>query len=190
LDFVVRHTLYRPRDAIAFLNDALGRALGKNRLSWKDLEAAVTPYSRGRLLALRDEWKTTYPGIERVFDAFKRARPSFDREEMSRRLDEVALLPAEDSFAGATWVTERSIGLWSASPSDDWEELYGPLLEVVYMTGLVGVASSRSSEPVYVYEDEDPPVVSDRTFFHIHLAFHAALAIGAQTRGSGHLPEG
>lgn len=174
--FIVTYSLMRPRDVIAFINQALGEALGKNRLSWKDLELAVVPYSRGRLLALRDEWKTTFPGVERVFEVFKRVTPSFDVAEMQRRLDEVALLPADETFAGVSWVTERSVALWS-SGSDDWTDQYRPLLEVVYLTGLVGVARARSQKPRFVYEDDSLPPLTDDTIFHVHPAFHAALEV-------------
>ena len=175
-EFVVQHTLYRPRDVIAFMNGAIQEALGKTRLAWKDLEQTVPSYSRGRLMALRDEWKTTYAGIDRVFEVFRRAPAVIDRDQLALRLDEVALLPADPSFEGTVWVTERSVGLWSASGGGDWSDEYGPPVDVLFEIGLLGVAPDRSRKPRFVH-DEPIGEVPDSAVFHVHPAYRAALEV-------------
>ncbi len=88
----------RPRDAVAYLNESFATAAGKARLSWDDIKVAERPYSHKRLLALRDEWGRSYPGLEPVFHAFRSAAPVMDRAEYTRRLDAVALLSADADF--------------------------------------------------------------------------------------------
>ncbi|MCA1606109.1 MAG: hypothetical protein LC775_11705, partial [Acidobacteria bacterium] len=64
LSFILQRTLMRPRDALAYVNECLSLAAGKSRATWADVTSAEPAYSRNRLLALRDEWKPSYPAVE------------------------------------------------------------------------------------------------------------------------------
>jgi len=81
LDYILERTLLRPRDAIAFANECLAVGVGKGRLSWDDIKTAERSYSNTRVLALRDEWKGTYPGIGAVIDKFRRSPTRLTSEE-------------------------------------------------------------------------------------------------------------
>lgn len=80
LDHIINRTLMRPRDAIAYLNECFALAAGKPAITWDIIHAAEKPYSNNRLLALRDEWKPTYPGIDRVFHIFHQAPVPMTRD--------------------------------------------------------------------------------------------------------------
>lgn len=61
LDYLLSRTLYRPRDAIAFINECLKRAEEKNKVIVQTINEAEARYSNGRLEALEYEWKNRYP---------------------------------------------------------------------------------------------------------------------------------
>jgi hypothetical protein len=181
IDYILDRTLMRPRDAIAFVNESLTLSGGKARLSWQDIQTAEGPYSRKRLLALRDEWKMSYPGIDRVLDLFKDAALPLTREEFRRRLDEAMLLVIDDKFPGTRWMTEMSRPMWSAAMEvAEWPALYQRLAKFLFAIGLIGFAQS-SGAVVYSYEDEGfadtlENLESVEAVF-VHPAFHLALNV-------------
>lgn len=52
VDVLLEHTLLRPRDVISLVNHAISRAAGKNSISWKQIDEAISEYSYERLMAL------------------------------------------------------------------------------------------------------------------------------------------
>jgi hypothetical protein len=184
-DFILDRTLLRPRDVIAFLNECVTRASGKRRLSWADLHDAEPYYSENRLLALRDEWKPTFPDISKVFDLFRSCPPSMSRVELSTRLDEAALLPADPAFAGVSWMTQLSEPLWSGVGIREWPELYQPLVGLLYDIGFLGIRIAgvkvhfAHDTPGFAYR---PTSLRESAAFVVHPAFHAALGISTGRR--------
>jgi hypothetical protein len=181
LSYLLERTLLRPRDAIAFMNECLSEGIGKTRLTWDDIHVAEEKYSAKRLLALRDEWKPTYPGIDRLFDVLKGAPARMDRAAMSKRLDDALMLASEPGFAGIKWLTDLSNGFWSADSSDNWFESYGPLAKMLYDVGLVGVSISNSAVPVF---HQDNPLFLDSEvnvekieWFYTHRTYQSALGV-------------
>jgi hypothetical protein len=75
LEYILGRTLLRPRDAIAFIKECLASANKRERLTWPIIHKAEREYSQNRLLALRDEWKSTFSGIDRVLNVFSHAPP-------------------------------------------------------------------------------------------------------------------
>jgi hypothetical protein len=191
LDYILDRTLLRPRDAIAFVNECLSAASGKRRVAWVDIRAAEVGYSRKRLLALRDEWKHSYPGIDKVFDLFRGAPVPMSRDEFQVRLDDAMLLPSDHTFPGVRWMTELSEPMWSASGDGDWADLYRPLVKLLYQFGLIGCSRSSGGPVVYAYEDPDftelPTNLDSSCCFHIHPAFRTALDVSLRI---GHKHEG
>lgn len=182
IDYILDRTLLRPRDAISFANECLGLSAGKPAVSWADINRAEAPYSEKRLLALRDEWKSTYPDIHRVLAVFRGAPSGMARGEFTRRLDKIALLSAEPDFRGRHWLTPLSASLWSTAVDvNDWVRLYQPLVQLLFSVGLIGCSKSRTGHIIYVYENvghvERFGNLDERTWFHIHPTFHLALEV-------------
>lgn len=188
LAYILRRTLLRPRDAISFANECINLAAGKPAVTWPVLHEAERSYSEKRLLALRDEWKPTYPDIHKAIDMFRASPSSFARKELAGRLDDVALLLAQPDFRGQKWLTLLAEPLWSyAVDETDWVRLYQPLLRLLFGIGLIGVSRTWNGEVVYSY---DAPTYVERSqnlgedaWFHIHSAFHHALEVKAPGRG-------
>jgi len=182
VNYILDRTLLRPRDAIAFLNECLARGVGKTRLSWDDIKVAEREYSAKRLLALRDEWKPTYPGIDRLFEKFRGAPARMTRDEFDGRLDECMLLLSEPDWAGVRWMTNLSRAMWEGRSSEaSWFTLYQPLASTLYRLGVIGCAQGSASAPVFFSDDRllmDSESALERCeYFHVHRMLHKALDI-------------
>lgn len=177
LRFILDRTLMRPRDALAFLNECFVLASGKSRITWTEILGAENPYSYKRLLALRDEWKPTYPDIDKLFTIFRFAPVPMNREEFTSRLDDAALLPADPKFSGILWMSELAQPIWEGVVGD-WAELYHPLIRLLFNLGFIGI-SSNPKAPKYFYDDPDFAErlsnLQSAEYFHIHPAFRVAL---------------
>jgi hypothetical protein len=180
LGFMLNRTLMRPRDVIAFLNECLLTAAGKSRLAWSDITSAELRYSQKRLLALRDEWKPTFPGIDRVLHLFQGCAALMTREDLGDRLDSAALLPAQEGFTGVLWMTQLSEPLWNGIGTREWPELYQPLVALLYDIGFLGIRT-RGTRVHYSYVSpghaDSVSHLGPSSTFSVHPAFRAALDI-------------
>jgi energy-coupling factor transporter ATP-binding protein EcfA2 len=187
LDYMLSRTLRRPRDLIAFVNECLRRATG-GRLTWADLTGAEPTYSKNRLMALRDEWKPTFIGIDQVFHLFRRTQLPLDRAGLSLILDEVGLLLAEEAFPGSHWLTAYTQELWNGTPDATWYEQYQPLTRLLYEIGFLGLQSSPTAKPKYAYDEPDLATFEsnfpENVHFTIHPAFRSALDLRTADRGA------
>jgi hypothetical protein len=182
LEYMLERTLLRPRDAIAFANQCLVLGAGKTRLSWEDIKTAEGQYSANRLLALRDEWKSTYPGIDNLFTKFRGAPARMPKLDFQARLEDCMLLLADPNFLGVRWLTELSRGMWGGvTPEPSWFEIYQPLTSLLYTIGLIGFATKTTSAPVFLLSDplfaESESALNRSEYFHVHRMFHKALDV-------------
>src|ERR1019366_1096146 len=179
IDYLLDRTLLRPRDAIAFANECLAVGVGKDRLSWADIKTAERSYSVKRLLALRDEWKATYPGINGVLEKFRRCPVRMTIGEFQQRLDDIMLLLSEPDFEGVKWLTEVTSAMWTAGPNTTWFEMYQPLTQILFNVGLIGMSSRSSANPLYLSDDahwvEQESNIERAEYFYIHRAYHEGL---------------
>jgi hypothetical protein len=178
LEYVLDRTLMRPRDAIAYLNECLTLASGKPKLTWDLLHAAERSYSYKRLLALRDEWKATYPGIDEVFAKFTQAPEVMSQNMLTKRLDEAILLMADRNFSGVVWMTTLSEPVWD-STNREWAEMYHPLFRLLFNLGFLGCRMPRDNTIIYVQDQpefaESVSSLSRAFEFYIHPTFRAAV---------------
>jgi hypothetical protein len=188
LDFVIDRTLMRPRDAISFANEAILVASGTPKVTWDDIRKAEGPYSEKRLLALRDEWKSTFPGIHHVFELFRGKEVPMDRDTLAAILDDAMLLPANREFDGVVWMTAASdVMLGSgAGGNSKWADLYGSLTKILFDIGFLGLIDAKGST---IYSHEDPSYVNvlspleELVGVTVHPAFQAALDLKTRARG-------
>lgn len=180
LDYILDRTLMRPRDAMAYLNECFTLASGKPRLTWDIVHSAERPYSHKRLLALRDEWKSTYPAIDQVLQRFRKANVPLTRSELTRILDDAILLMVDQHFDGQQWMERLSRPVWD-SIKRDWGETYQPLFQLFFNLGFLGCRLSGTDSEVYVYDSLDFAErisnLNNTAEFYIHPAFRAALDV-------------
>jgi hypothetical protein len=178
LDYILDRTLMRPRDAIAYLNECLALASGKPKLTWDLIHTAERSYSYKRLLALRDEWKATYPGIDDVFNKFSQAPEIMSRTTLTKILDEAILLMTDRAFRGVVWMTTLSEPVWGSAQTD-WAQMYQPLFRLLFNLGFLGCRLPKDHAVIYVYDQpefaESVRSLSRVQEFFIHPAFRAAV---------------
>jgi hypothetical protein len=182
ISYMLDRTLLRPRDAIAFTNQCLVAGAGKTRLTWENIQLAERQYSANRLLALRDEWKLTYPGIDRVVDKFRGAPARMTLVDFQNRLDDCMLLSSDPGFKGVRWLTDLSEAMWLVgADSRSWFELYQPLTSLLYRIGLIGFATHEHGAPSFFTDDpllaESVSNLGRARHFHVHRMFHRALDV-------------
>lgn len=185
LHFMIERTLLRPRDLISYFNEALALSGGRP-LVWRDIDAAEPVYSRNRLLALRDEWKATFPGIEDVFEIFRQTPQPLPFPLMMEKIIEVAVLADKPNFSGLAWLELRAQGMW-CKDNATWAEQYQPLLKLLFEIGFLGCIS-QSKAVIYA---QDQPDYADSALhlqeavaFSIHPAFRSALDIEIPRRNT------
>lgn len=180
IDYLLDRTLLRPRDAIAFLNECLANGIGKSRLSWDDIKNSESAYSNKRLLALRDEWKPTYPGVQRVLEVFRGSEARMTRDQLVERLDEVMLLLSDETFEGVRWLTDLSARMWGGG-DPSWVEIYQPLTNLLYLIGFLGASSKRSAAPRFALDDAlfltSRSNMEAAEFFYVHRTYHSGLDV-------------
>jgi hypothetical protein len=182
LDYMLHRTLLRPRDAIAFGNECLAIAVGNERIAWTDVYAAEQTYSKKRLLALRDEWKPTYPGIDQIFEKFRRSPQVMSKADLQERLDSAILLLSDPKFAKIQWMKDVTEPMWHSRSDTPWFDLYSPLLKILYTIGFIGCSKSGNlryavffpDDPLFV--DQESNIEQVRAYF-VHRAFHRGLDI-------------
>ena len=81
-NYLVERTLNRPRDVINFVNATLQASEGKSSVSKSDFISGEFEYSALRLLSLKHEWGSTYPGISVLLDFLKSRPPYFAAAEI------------------------------------------------------------------------------------------------------------
>lgn len=182
LDYILRRTLLRPRDAIAYFNECLSRAGGKPRLSWAEIHESERSYSANRLLALRDEWKPTYPDIESLLRVFTSSTTSMSRKQLVRYLDDAVLLLGDPRFGGGLWMTELAEPALNGLHDNNFAASYQPIIRFLFGIGFLGCIQPGYRNQIYAYDQPDlmdqPSKVESAITFAVHPAFRAALDIG------------
>ncbi len=185
LDFILRRTLMRPRDAIAYLNECLEGTAGNPRITWERIRAAESPYSRDRRLALRDEWKPTYPGIDDVLSTFEGKPYKLSQDQMTGALDDIATLAADHAFVGTSWLGRLTSEIWNPKLTV-WTERYKDIIGLLFDIGFIGCVRT-GGHAVFSYDDPDyldrPSKMARTTYFVVHPAFRDALDM---TSPAGH----
>ena len=181
LDYILARTLMRPRDTIAYFNECLSVHSGQGYLTWDEITGCERSYSEKRLLALRDEWKPTYPDIQKVFELFRKATLPISKERFTEYLDEAMLLLTDRNFAGVRWMTVLSEAMWASGGEQSWADLYQPLVEMLYEIGFVGFAGISDRGVTYFYDHpalaDNPSTLEKVQSFFVHPAYHMALGI-------------
>ena len=90
-NYIVDHTLYRPREIIQFCNEVAEAArnqLVQARLPfvYKQVAEAEHSYSEGRLKDICSEYRFQYPGIQSLFESFRGMTYTFTRDELEEHL--------------------------------------------------------------------------------------------------------
>jgi len=182
LDYVLDRTFERPREAIIFLNECIGRSEENAKVSADVIRQSEAHYSQQRLISVADEWRREYPALltytrllERQIVPFR--LPDIAIEECERFANDIIKEHPTDP------VLEVSEEFYTAN---DLSTRY-PMLEIVvqtlYHVGVIGV----KPEPYLPWQwsfDANPFLsrgqITPETLIDVHKTFHAALGIASR----------
>lgn len=83
-NYIVDRTLYRPREVIQLCSESQDRAVEKRRdiIEINSLISAEAKYSENRTKDISNEYKFQYPNLINLFEVFRGASCTFNREEL------------------------------------------------------------------------------------------------------------
>ncbi|WP_139201366.1 P-loop ATPase, Sll1717 family [Pseudovibrio axinellae] len=185
LDYILARTLFRPRDAIAFVNECLKEADGASEITPKHINAAELAYAVDRKQALIEEWKSAYPSLASLLSVLENRSDVLLFSEFSSKQNMEALayrIADKDKEAfDPLFVAAEKVAFWTAEQrGDPYDELARKSLVVLYRVGVVGL--KLSSEIPYSYSHLGASSISESSFKHdtkirIHEMLHRSLNI-------------
>jgi len=154
-EYLVRRTLYRPRDIIEFVNCCIDISVERPKITVGNLRAAEANYSNLRFRSLGDEWAADYPNLLTFAGVLKRRQPSFGAREISQEnLDDVLLASPKE----LSEMAQDDLAVWARSvynSSLEFDEFRRRLIKVMYTVGLVGLRSCRGSGLSWSFLEKD-----------------------------------
>lgn len=82
-DYLTDKTFLRPRDAILFVNECIGRAGDRGHITAQIVQDAEGSYSQKRIDSLQEEWGAVYPMVAKYLRVFARRPVSIKLSELS-----------------------------------------------------------------------------------------------------------
>jgi hypothetical protein len=154
VDYLATRTLYRPRDAIAFVNECLVRSEGKQAITSTTIQQAEIEYSTKRVRALQFEWTNHYPKlldyftlIERLPNSCKISLISKDKIE-SYALSHMDNIGSNDPLdqASTRFINGGSIHVFATT-----------LIRCLYHVGIIGIKTDGFSPVRWSYMEAVSP---------------------------------
>jgi hypothetical protein len=158
LEYILKRTMQRPRDAIAFFNACIKQATDTPRITRQMIVTAEYEYSIGRLAALADEWQADYPTLGDATSILRNRPKHFILGDITdSQLDDFCLnfLAANSDHSTDPLVLHvhdyfnRTI---------DAPTLRQNIAYIFYKIGLLGI--KKDSATATHFADVDDPVVS------------------------------
>lgn len=155
-DYLLSRTLYRPRDAIAFVNECLKRSEGKGCVSVQTVRDAEREYSAQRIESLSYEWINHYPHLRDYFSILERMPYKFKLSQITKeKIDEFALKFAFDGGTDPDPVIRVAHGYLNSGGSS--HSVVIALAKALYTTGALGLKPDGFTGVLWNYTSSRPP---------------------------------
>lgn len=150
VDYLFNRTLYRPRDAIAFVNECLKQAYGLPRITVQTVRLAEIEYSAQRVDYLCYEWIGHFPRLADYLPILEKMPNNFKLSSLSKsKVDEICLQHciADGEFskdpviqAGHTYLNNSSLHAFIIV-----------LTKVLFQVGAVGIKTDSFSGQIWSF---------------------------------------
>lgn len=183
--YLLKRTLYRPRDIIQFANACLESAVGRAKLTATLVKEAEAKYSERRFRSLGDEWESEYPGLLTYASVLRRRPKSFRVAEVSleeiERLCVKSIGSEDDMNLGRLRPVIRKVFYDQAEVS----EVRNRVIKAFYEVGLVGLRTEVGSKVAWSflggYDIKESEIQEDARV-EINPAFYRVLGIKPRAR--------
>lgn len=176
-DWMLERTLMRPRDIIAFVNEAMDAADGQSAITASALRKAEVEFARKRRDALLQEWKSAYPTLDKLLDlVVSKRKHSIDIVEIVDKIDDLCLQICSQNKIGHDPVYEACKMHIEEGRSGPLTVI-GQLIAILYRTGAVGVKLNPQDRFAYSHSEQpliSPELISADTKVRLHHMLHAA----------------
>jgi hypothetical protein len=180
--FLVERTLHRPRDMISFVNNCLEHAAGKSEVRRSDVHSAERVYSEGRRVALVDEWRPIFPGVEPLLRLFERRRAYFPLSELhtADTINKLLLGFYEDERFQKDSLWGQLDRATAGTGSTELLEIVRTVVDRTYLMGVLGVNTEATKPVQWFYKTQQRLArgsIDLDTKLRIHPMLHSALGI-------------
>ena len=176
-DWMLERTLMRPRDIIAFVNEAMDAADGQSVINATALRKAEVEFARKRKDALLQEWKSSYPTLDKMLDlVVSNRKHSVDVVEIIDKIDDFCLQICSQNKISHDPIYDTCKAHIEEGRSDPLTVI-GQLVAVLYRAGAIGVKLSPQDRFAYSHSEQpliSPELVSADTKVRLHHMLHAA----------------
>lgn len=178
VDYIIKRTLFRPRDVISYFNKAIKYSEGNTKISRTALKMAESEYSVERLLAVEDEWKENFALIKDYLKIFTNKSFKFSTTDLTTN-DVKDFCYSVYRKANDTELKQLVYEGWRPEKEEKVKE---HLINRLYQVGIIGVKPSSTEKIYYSYQIDnafDKFKIDKGYTFYVNPAFHSALHIRA-----------
>ncbi|QCS50018.1 hypothetical protein FEK30_11550 [Picosynechococcus sp. PCC 11901] len=174
VDYMIKRTLYRPRDLLAFCMHAIEETskIGCGKITIKNVVDAESQYSLNRTQALADEWKYLYPDLDSLVKLLiKIAKNTGNLEDISPKKLKEILIEAKERILTTpepNHFYENIKWLGSYFPDDNSP---GEIVNRLFKLGIIGYKQLSDSRYIFSYELDKLPDIDESTYFTFHPMF-------------------
>jgi hypothetical protein len=155
-DFLFTRTLYRPRDAIAFVNECLKRSEGKGCVTAQTVREAEMEYSAQRIESLSYEWINHYPELNKYLSILERMTNKFRLSAITKeKVDSFALHYAMDGENSSDPVIRAAYTYINNGSST--HNFIIALTKALFTVGILGIKPDGFSGQLWSFSDTRPP---------------------------------
>lgn len=172
-EYIFDRTLRRPRDMIAFVNQAFVTAIDRKSVSTKILREAEGPYSEKRQNALIEEWIEVHPLVGHYFAPLKLKKAVFDPAALEGKdIDDLIQAVLRTPNPERDPLGKLCLKFY-ADELETWDVLQA-YLSMMYKIGAVGVKATSQSPMRWAMADT--PTISPTSFaMDSHVEVHPML---------------
>ncbi|WOD29823.1 hypothetical protein RYH70_07040 [Alloalcanivorax xenomutans] len=174
IDYILDRTLLRPRDALQFVNEIFKVASGSEKISWRDIFAAESIYSKKRLNSLKEEWGDIYPELLETIEILRGLDYTFTRGQMTDdRINDVCISLFEgNSRDPCVRVVKKYFG--DSGGKIKSSDIVTTMLMSLYHVGAIGVKISSLDTFIWSYIDQ-PTISRSEIRRSNHIKIHKML---------------
>lgn len=157
IDYLLNRTLWRPRDAIAFVNECIRRAEDKGQVSVQIVRDAEREYSAQRIDSLAYEWFIQYPKLKDYIALLERMPMEFKLSAITKeKIEAFALAHAMDGENDPDPIIRAAYVFINGENSNPHSFVIA-LVKVLFKVGILGIKPDGFTGQLWVQTSERIP---------------------------------